>query len=173
MVIEMVLWNTESGEIRPYPRADGEPVVGLAQPPYRVLVVVRRPAPTINSATEIAVPVQIIDEESSSYVHDWRIVPIPPQPDWATFKAALLTHPAVGELLVLAGSEPATATAAYSLPPVMLAAADGRGSEDFAGAWGRLRSEGLVSPQLVAQINALAVACHLPEAFIALLGDEI
>ena len=173
MSVEMVLWNTETGEIRPYPRVDGQAVEGLEQPPYRVLEVVRVPPPdVVNPAVEIAVPIEIIDSESSTYIHTWRIDPLPPVPDWATFKATLLAHPAVGELLVLGGSEAATATAAYSLAPVTLAAATGQNLADFAGTWGRLRTEGLVSAELVAEISQLAAACHLPEEFIALLGGE-
>jgi hypothetical protein len=52
----------------------------------------------------------------------------------------------------------------------LLAAAGGGDVDDFRAAWVALRRLGLVGPELLQEVRTLALALHLPEAFVAALG---
>jgi hypothetical protein len=166
----LVLLDTTTGLIRDYPRRDEEPVEGL-DPRYEVLRIVREAAPQYDPATHSISETRAIDRDAGEWRWGWSVEPLPPvapQAEWRTFKRALLAHPAINALL---GGSLATAPAAgLSLPATLLAAAGGGDVDDFRGAWVALRRQGLVSPELLQEVRALALMLHLPEAFVAALG---
>ncbi len=75
---ERRLWNAETGEIRPYPRGDGQEVVGLATPPWESMEVVRLDPPVYDSAIETIVENVEIDSEEKIIFYGWQIIPRPP-----------------------------------------------------------------------------------------------
>lgn len=166
----LALLDTETGKVRDYPRHDDEPVAGL-DPRYEVLRIVREPKPEHDPATHSLSETRTIDREAGEWRWGWNLQPLPPlppRPDWRTFKRTLLAHPAINVLL--GGSLSQAPAAGLSLPATLLAAAGGGDVDDFRGAWVALRRQGLVSPELLQEVRTLALALHLPEAFVAALG---
>ena len=163
----LVLLDTETGLIKGYPRRDEEPVEGL-DARYQVLRIVREPAPEYDPATHSRSETHTIDREAGEWRWGWAVEPLPPVPDWRTFKRALMGHPAINALL--GGSLSQAPAAGLSLPATLLAAAGGGDVDDFRGAWVALRRLGLVSPELLQEVRGLALMLHLPEAFVAALG---
>ena len=166
----LVLLDTETGLIRDYPRRDEEPVEGL-DARYEVLRIVRGPAPEYDPATHSLSETRTIDRDAAEWRWGWAVEPlppVPPVPEWRTFKRTLLAHPAINALL--GGSLSQAPAAGLSLPATLLAAAGGGDVDDFRGAWVALRRQGLVSPELLQEVRGLALMLHLPEAFVAALG---
>jgi hypothetical protein len=166
----LVLLDTETGLIKDYPRRDEEPVEGL-DPRYEVLRIVRGPAPEYDPATHSLSETRTIDRDAAEWRWGWAVEPlppVPPAPDWRTFKRTLLAHPAINALL--GGSLSQAPAAGLSLPATLLAASAAGDVDDFRGAWVALRRQGLVSPELLQEVRGLALMLHLPEAFVAALG---
>ncbi len=175
MMPNLVLLDTETGRIRNYPRRDEEPVEGL-DPRYEVLRIVRETAPQYDPATHSLSDTRTIDREAGEWRWGWAVaplLPVPPSPEWRTFKRTLLAHPAIRTLLSGAMSE--DLTAALSLPTTLLltAATNAADPDDFRSAWVALRRRGLVSPELLQEVRTLALMLHLPEAFVAALGGAV
>jgi hypothetical protein len=63
--------------------------------------------------------------------------------------------------------------AAISLPATLLAASGGGDVDDFRAAWLSLRRLGLVGAELLQEVRALAIGCHLPVMFVAALGGGV
>ena len=168
----LVLLDTQTGLIQDYPRCDEEPVEGLDLR-YEVLRIVREPAPQYDPATHNRSETRSIDREAGEWRWGWAVEllpPVPPAPDWRTFKRTLLAHPAIKALLSEALSE--DPAAALSLPTTLLltAATNAADPDDFRGAWLALRQQNLVSPELLQEVRGLALQLHLPDAFVAALG---
>lgn len=168
----LVLFDTETGRISGYPRADEEPVEQL-DPRYAVLRIVReaQPEPQQGFAVE---PTRTVDLDAGEWRWGWELIELPPpavEPDWGTFKRSVMGHPQVN--LVLGGGLGQVPAAAIALPATVIASAAGGDVADFRAAWLALRSVGLVSAELLAEVRGLAIACHLPEPFVAALGGGI
>jgi hypothetical protein len=89
-VIEYILANQETGEERPNPRSDGNPVIGIQQPPWILLKVVREPLPEV-LADEVAMPIKIKDYTTATLTYSWEIEQLPPPgPDYQRFYDALI-----------------------------------------------------------------------------------
>jgi hypothetical protein len=169
MMRNLVLYDTETAQIRDYPRADDQPVEQL-DPRYVVLRVVREPVPEIGPGQQ-ASQARTVDLEALEWRWGWSVVDLP-EPvtpaDWRTFKRVLLGHPAINALL--GGGVSTAPAAALSLPATLLAAAGGGDVDDFRAAWLSLRRLGLVSAELLQEVRALAIGLHLPDGFVAALG---
>jgi hypothetical protein len=166
----LVLLDTQTGLIRNYPRRDEEPVEGL-DPRYEVLRIVREPAPQYDPATHSLSETRAIDREAGEWRWGWSVEPlppVPPVPEWRTFKRTLMGHPAINALL--GGSLSQAPAAGLSLPATLLAASAAGDVDDFRAAWLALRRQGLVNSALVQEVRGLALMLHLPEAFVAALG---
>jgi hypothetical protein len=168
----LVLYDTQTAQVRDYPRADDQPVEQL-DPRYAVLRVVREPAPEILPDQQIS-QTRTVDLEAGEWRWGWSVVDIPepaPIADWRTFKRTLLSHPAINALL--GGGLSTAPAAALSLPATLLAAAGGGDVDDFRAAWLGLRRLGLVSAELLQEVRALAIALRLPDGFVAALGGSL
>ena len=172
MSSNLALWDAETEEVLAYPRADDAPVIGL-DPRFQVLRIVREPKPEAPEGWSIRQQWSV-DLAAGEWRHGWKLiepVPVPPAPDWRTFKRTLLGHPAINALL--GGGMTAAPAAAISLPATLLAAAGGADSDDFRAAWLSLRRLDLVSAELLQEVRGLAINCHLPESFVAALGGTV
>lgn len=168
----LVLLDTETGQVRDYPRRDEEPVEGL-DPRYEVLRIVREPAPEYDPATHSLSDTRTIDREAGEWRWGWAVEPlppVPPSPEWRTFKRTLLAHPAING--VIGGGLNQAPAAGVAVVDTLLDVARGGDVDDFRGAWVTLRRQGLVSPELLQEVRGLALTLHLPEAFIAALGGS-
>jgi hypothetical protein len=168
----LVLFDTQTAQVRNYPRADDQPVEQL-DPRYAVLRVVREAPPEILPDQQ-ASQTRTVDLEAGEWRWGWSVVDIPepaPIADWRTFKRTLLSHPAINALL--GGGVSTAPAAALSLPATLLAAAGGGDVDDFRAAWLGLRRLGLVSAELLQEVRGLAIALHLPDGFVAALGGSL
>lgn len=93
--------------------------------------------------------------------------PPPPTPDWAAFKAAILSNVSVNAMLATAlTSAPAAATA---LAPTLLLAEQGQVA-DFRIAWAAVLAAEPLAPDALTDLVALAEQCNLPAEFVAALS---
>lgn len=95
------LWNQITGEIRDYPRADSEPVVGLEEPPWSVISSINLPAPSYNQDTEILIPTRIVDPNIKKLVFGWKVEPKPP--DYQRFYDGILVSTVYQSVMTLEG----------------------------------------------------------------------
>jgi hypothetical protein len=165
----LALLDTETGLVQPYPRADDQPVEGLDSR-YEVLRIVRAEQPECDPATHRLRETRTVNRDAGEWCWSWTVEPLPPRPDWRSFKRALLAHPAINELLGASLSD--VPAAGLSLPATVLTAAGGGDVDDFRAAWVMLRRQGLISVELLQEVRALAISLHLPEAFVAALGGS-
>ena len=75
-----ILFHTETGTTRPYPRGDDLPVVGLS-PEYQVFNLIASAPPGHNPESWFArrLP-EVIDVEAKTVTRGWELVPITPRP---------------------------------------------------------------------------------------------
>ena len=101
----LVLYDTETAQIRDYPRADDQPVEQL-DPRYVVLRVVREPVPEILPGQQ-ASQTRTVDLEALEWRWGWSVVdlpePPPPSPDYRAFYDALLTSQVYGAVVATPG----------------------------------------------------------------------
>ncbi len=91
-----------------------------------------------------------------------------PSPDWSGFKAAMLASGEIND--ALAAAMTAAPTAALALPAALMAAAEGRSSDDFRACWLTLRQLDLIPQPALDQVATFAMDCHLPAELIGSLG---
>jgi hypothetical protein len=101
----LVLFDTETAQIRDYPRDDDQPVVGL-DPRYVVLRVVREPRPEPGPGQQVS-ETRTVDLEAGEWRWGWVIEdlppPPPPGPDYAGFYAGLLASQVYGAVVATPG----------------------------------------------------------------------
>ena len=121
--------------------------------------------PALFQASEIA-PVQV----NGTWQQAWELVALPPllpQPRWVEFGAAVQASPAINQLL---------RAALQQAPALGLGLAVGLGKvEDgrpanFLSSWSMARALDLISPELLAAVEAMAVQFDLPADFVEALG---
>lgn len=82
-----ILFHTETGSTRPYPRQDDLPVVGLA-PEYQVFDLHIQAAPDYNPAVEfIELLSGVVDTAAKTITRAWRVVPHPIRPAIVTMRS--------------------------------------------------------------------------------------
>jgi hypothetical protein len=170
--MNLALWDTIDQQILSYPRADDQPVVNL-DPRYLVLRIVKEARPDDVEGFAVR-QVFTVDLSAREWRHGWELIELPtpaPAADWRTFKRVLLGHPEINSLLN--GGIAAAPAAALSLPATLLNAAGGGDVTDFRSAWLSLRRLGLVSPELLQEVRALAISSNLPEDFVEALGGGV
>lgn len=160
------LYALPSGPLRPYPRQDDEPVVGLDTAAFSVLLVQQDPEPEYNSETEYLAPREAITlgEPEGVLRRTWQVLPIPPAPEqarWVEFGQAVLTSAELGQLY-----EVAPRLLAHGLTAGLLQAVNQTDSRPFAAAWTMARGLGLISDELLAVVVGLAQQFNLPSDFV-------
>ena len=145
---------------------------------YDVFRVIEQDRPEFDPATHKLIEVQPV-EQDGQWLQQWEIVELTEAekqayyrathpPRWIEFNDAL--PPEVDQLLVAA--EQVSPRLALALGIGLGKAADGD-SRIFLNAWRVASGAGLISPELIAGIQALAVAHDLPEQFVSALdGTE-
>lgn len=82
-----ILFHTETGTTRPYPRGDDLPVVGLS-PEYQVFDLHIQDAPAYNPAVEsIELLPGVVNTAAKTITRAWRIVPHPIRPAIVTMRS--------------------------------------------------------------------------------------
>ena len=159
----LVLFDTQTGQIKDYPRADDEPVVGL-DPRYQVLRVVRE-AQHEPQEGFVVQPVRTVDLDAGEWRWGWELIelppPPPPSPDYQGFYQALLISEVYGAVL----DQEATADLARALAVFVSAIQDalnGRVNEQaLQGAIWLLLSKLALQPEHLAELHGLMVQFHL------------
>ena len=160
----LVLFDTETGRISDYPRADEEPVQQL-DARYQVLRVVREPAPEYDPNTHSLRETRTVDLDASEWRWGWELIelppPPPPGPDYQGFYQALLISGVYGAVL----TQNATADLARALAVFVSAIQDalnGRVNEQaLQGAIWLLLSKLALQPGHLAELHGLMVQFHL------------
>ena len=121
--------------------------------------------PALFQANEVA-PVFI----NGNWQQAWELVelpPIAPQPRWVEFGAAVQSDPAINQLLGAALQQ--APALGLGLGVGLGKAADGD-ARVFLSSWSMARALGLISPELLAAVEAMAVQFDLPADFVEALG---
>jgi hypothetical protein len=102
----LCLYDTETAQVRDYPRADDEPVVGL-DPRYVVLQIVRDPAPEYDASTQRLIETRTVDLDAGEWKWGWAIEDLPPPPapgpDYGGFYGGLLAGQVYGTVVATPG----------------------------------------------------------------------
>jgi hypothetical protein len=77
------LYDTQTGNVLPWPRLDEEPVVGLAAHLLE-MTVVQEPQPAFDPATQRLEKTEVIDAEARTVVRGWSVVEVEPPTYTAT-----------------------------------------------------------------------------------------
>ena len=171
-----LLYDTQTATLRPYPRPDDEPVIGL-DPRYLSLALIQEPQPPYDQQAERIEPTEVIDLTALTVTRGWAIHPIvppaPPEPtpDWLGFAGWLYSYGpmADGMEAARASRDPQGEPATTGLPAAMDEARLRGNYVPFALSWGQfIAASGIPSEDLTA-IAARATACNLPAEFIAAL----
>ena len=87
-----ILYSQSIEQVKPYPRKDDQPVIGL-DPDYLVLEQVETEQPAYDALTQTVTSTYVVDLDNLEYRKEWLIEAIPapePTPDWDDFNAAML-----------------------------------------------------------------------------------
>jgi hypothetical protein len=166
----LLVISLPGGEIKPYPRQDELPIVGLDLE-AKVLQVVDDPLPQLDANQE-AIPTQTVEITDPNGIINgflrkgWQVVDLPPpipEPQWVEFGGAVAAMAAVNQFL---GTVFQISPGLYGSLTVGLGKAADGDSRIFLTAWGTAKTLGLVPTELTPPIQALAVAHHLPTEFV-------
>jgi len=174
-----LLYNPTTDTISRYPRADDEPVVGL-DPSLVVLTEILPEQPSHDPETHYLEQTREINLDAGTLTRGWQIIerppvePLPPQPRWVEFGAALGQDQAVNQFV---GTIAQAAPVLHLMVGVGLGQAAQGDAKTFLAAWGLGLAAGLVTAELAAHVSALATTYDLPAEFVAALaptaeGDE-
>ena len=167
-----ILYNPDTAALTRWPREDDDDVVGL-QPPVVMLWIEQAEPPTdYDPAIYRLEPTQDVDLDALVLSKGWELVElppvvVPPTPHWVQFAQALAGSDEIKSLL----------WAMESINPVlrdMMSVGLGQAAQGdattFLAAWRQAVAAGLVSPELAAQMAALAGGFDLPAEFVEGLG---
>ncbi len=171
-----LLYDTQTATLRPYPRPDDEPVVGL-DPRYLSLALIEEPQPPYDQQAERIEPTEVIDLDALTVTRGWAIHPLeppaPPEPapDWLGFAGWLYSYGPMAAAMTAAraSSDPQGEPATTGLPAAMDEARLRSNYQPFALSWAQFLAASALAPADLAEIIARATACHLPAPFIAAL----
>lgn len=162
-----ILYDTTTATLRPYPRNDDGPVVGLDSR-YLDLALLQEPAPPFDPQTQRLEPTETINIDAATVTRGWQVIellPPTPGPDWERFQADLQT----------ANGFPAAWGAIFSGDPrpgigLISALLDWRATGQWAQFLGAaLACLALLPPEQGAHVGlellALATDCNLDPAF--------
>lgn len=172
-----ILYDTETATLRPYPRPDDEPVVGL-DPRYLSMALVQEAQPAYDPAIERLEPDEVIDLDALTVTRGWRIDPIEPPPppkpeaDWAGFAGWLFQFPPMADGMerARASRDPQGEPCTTALPSALDEARLRSNYPTFGFVWSAFLAASGLSRDAIAEISGKAQACHLPEPFIQALG---
>jgi hypothetical protein len=163
-----VLWNRETQEIRSYPRTDAGPVIGLQDPPWRVLEIVQLPEPEIeNPDLQELVSVRTIDEEGDQWVWGWDVrdrTIVPPEPNYQGFYDGLITSNVYFQVVNTPGKSGDQSAAMTIFVSAILNAMINRENRTAiqAAIWFLMEKlQNLVTPEGVAELQMLLSQNHM------------
>ena len=162
-----IIYDTNTGETYPWPRSDDEPIIGLG-PGLVVLTVTCEPMPEPGDGFSVTQAEPVDDLQAGTRTIGWVVEPLPKSPhgpDWVAFGAALAADPDVNGLVATAAA--ANAPVLHGMLIVGLGQAAQGDPQTFGAAWSAARAAGLVSPELIANMQATAAVFNLPAEFIA------
>jgi hypothetical protein len=73
------LYNTETQMFHPYPRADGDEIIGLDSV-YQIYTLKIEPQPNYDAATQFLQSAEVINHEANTVTRFWQIEQIVPMP---------------------------------------------------------------------------------------------
>jgi len=163
-----LLYSQSTQSTYPYPRNDGQPIIGL-DPDFLILEKLPVSPPTYDEETEVITSNWEIDLDALEYRQEWTVTPKPtpePIPNWDGFNATMLGDAsfnlATGTVM---GIAPAVALAL----PAALTQVSTNGIAAFALTYGAFVSIASVPLETRQSWSAIAEANHLPADFTAVI----
>jgi len=168
MMPNLVLYDTETAQIRDYPRADDQPVVGL-DPRYVVLRVVREPRPDPGPDQQVS-ETRTVDLAAGEWQWSWVIEELPPPPspgpEYAGFYAGLLASQVYGAVVATPGKSGDQAAAMTVFLGAIQDALNGRENQPaFQQAIWFLLGQLQLSAEGLAELQGLMDAHHLTGSY--------
>lgn len=168
-----ILYDTTTATLRPYPRNDDGPVIGL-DPRYLDLALIQEPAPPHDPMTQRLEPTETINIDAATVTRSWQVVelpPPPPAPDWLGFAGWLYVFPPIADAMTAARAsttaqgEPATTGLATALQDARL----NQNYPVWRATWEQFLLASNMASEPLGQIVARATECNLPAEFVATL----
>jgi hypothetical protein len=104
-----ILFHTPTQSLKTYPRADDEPVVGLAAE-YEVFEVIQEPKPSFDAETHTCTATETIDAQAKTVTRGWTVQARPPQPKvWMNAQAFMSAFTMEEKAAVALSSDPTLA----------------------------------------------------------------
>jgi hypothetical protein len=162
-----LLYSQSTATIKPYPRNDDQPVVGLDLD-YLVLNKLDTPPPTYDAETETVTSNYIVDVAALEYRQEWSIIPLPPKANWAAFNTYMLSDETFksyrNSVREVDGDLNAALFNAYTLVAT-------QGVEAFSLVWSAWCSLAAITTQDKETIKTKAEEFNLPQDFIDVIVD--
>jgi hypothetical protein len=161
-----IIYEIATSKSYPYPRSDDAPIIDLG-PGLVVLTVTHEPMPEPGDGFGITQAEPVDDLQAGTRTIGWiveRLPDAPAEPQWVAFGAALAADPGINGLVATAA---ATAPVLHLMLGVGLGQAAQGDPQTFGAAWSAARAAGLMSPELIANMQATAAVFNLPAEFIA------
>jgi hypothetical protein len=168
MMPSLCLYDSETTQIRDYPRADDEPVVGL-DPRYVVLRVVREPRPEPGPDQQVT-ETRTVDLAAGEWRWSWVIEDLPPPPtpgpDYGGFYDGLLASQVYGAVVATPGKSGDQAAAMVVFLGAVQDALNGRENRPaFQQAIWFLLGQLQLGAEGLAELQALMDAHHLTGSY--------
>jgi len=162
-----VLYSQLNATIKPYPRNDDNPILGL-DPDYLVLDKIESPQPEYDPSTQTIREEWVIAFETLEYRQEWIIEPIvvAPVEDWPSFNTYMLTSPLFrARRDIVRPIDPELNSALYDA----YALVERNGVEAFALIWAYWCQLSGIPPEEKEVLAQVAESLNLPSDFVALL----
>jgi hypothetical protein len=101
-----ILFHLHSQTLKPYPRADDDPVVGLS-PEYEVFDVIEEPQPSYDTETHTCAATETIDTQAKTVTRGWTVQVRPPESKiWTNAQAFMSAFTMEEKAAVALSSDP-------------------------------------------------------------------
>jgi hypothetical protein len=161
------LYSQSTQQIKPYPRNDDEPIIGL-DADYLVLTQVDTAPPEYDDTTHTINSIYVVNTDTLEYIQEWivteKTISIPP--DWDMFNLQMMSDARFNQVYNQCLS---VAPIVCSALPVALDQITSKGNTLFTLIWNQLCSIGGATPEDREAWAELGINNNLPDDFVNVL----
>jgi len=103
-----ILFHTPTATLKPYPRADEEPVIGL-DPSYEIFDVVQEALPVYDEATQYLTATETIDVPAKTVTRGWQTNALPTTKVWANVQEFMAVFTMAEKAAIALSADPTVA----------------------------------------------------------------